>query len=54
MTYQDILTYSRGEQPPRDSSQFGRKHPLVMAWVKFGVNAISGAIVAMVLVRLFG
>ncbi len=53
VTYRDILAYSKGQEPVRDDSEFSRRHPLAVAWVKVAVVAVSGATVGIVLVRLF-
>lgn len=53
VTYRDIVAYSKGEEPPRNKSEFERKHPLVVAGLKFGICALSGATIGVVLVRLF-
>ncbi len=48
-----VLAYSKGQEPVRDDSEFSRRHPLAVAWVKVAVVAVSGATVGIVLVRLF-
>lgn len=52
VTYRDIVAYSKGEEPPRDSNAFDRKHPLATAWIKFVVSGLAGAIIGIVLVQL--
>lgn len=52
VTYRDIVAYSRGEEPVRDNEAFGRKHPVVSAGLKMGVSAVSGFVVAYVVLKL--
>lgn len=52
VTYRDILAYSRGEEPVRDSEAFGRKHPGISAGLKMGLSAVAGFVVAYVLMKL--
>lgn len=52
VTYRDIVAYSKGEEPPRDSNAFDRKHPLATAWIKFVVSGLAGAIIGIVLVQV--
>lgn len=52
VTYRDIVAYSRGEEPVRDNEAFGRKHPVASAGLKMGVSAVSGFVVAYVVLKL--
>ena len=45
VTYRDLVAYSKGEEAPRDGRAFGRRHPAVMAGVKFLVSAALGLLV---------
>ncbi len=54
VTYREIVAYSRGEEPVRDNAAFGRRHPLASVALKFIACAVSGAVVGIVLFRIFG
>ena len=43
---------SGGEEPVRDNEAFGRKHPVASAGLKMGVSAVSGFVVAYVVLKL--
>ncbi|MEC4175308.1 helix-turn-helix domain-containing protein [Adlercreutzia sp. R7] len=53
VTYRDIVAYSRGEEPARDSAAFSRRHPPALSALKLAVCAASGAVVGIVLFRIF-
>lgn len=53
VTYRDLVAYSKGEEPPRDGHAFGRRYPVVMAWVKFLISAALGLLAGVAVGALF-
>ncbi len=45
VTYQDIVSFSKGEKPTPDESAFGRRHPLARSLIMFTVCAVIGGVV---------
>lgn len=49
VTYRDILAYSKGEEPARDSESFGRRYPWAAAALKLFVGLAVGLFVGIAL-----
>lgn len=51
VTYKDILSFSKGEQPVREGEALGRRQPLASNALKFIATALVGLAVALVVTR---
>ncbi len=52
VTYQDILAFSRGEEPTRNASDFSRRHRVLSTLLKIVAGAAVGAVIAFVLTHI--
>ncbi len=53
VTYQEIVAFSKGEEPETEEQAFGRRHPALSNGLKLSVGAISGFVVAFVVMKIF-
>lgn len=53
MTYREIVAFSKGEEPEADEQAFSRRHPALSNGLKLSVGAISGFVVALVVMKMF-
>ena len=48
-----LFAFSKGEEPETEEQAFGRRHPALSNGLKLSVGAISGFVVAFVVMKIF-